>query len=161
VRGTASRTSFTPRMSAELSAYGAVFLAGFVAATLFPASSEAVLVGFLVGGVGEPWLLVAAATAGNTLGGVFNWFCGWLLAAGEGSRWFPVPAGKLDRARRWFERFGQPSLLFSWLPVVGDALTVAAGVLGVPLGRFVVLVGTGKGLRYAAVAWAALAATGS
>lgn len=143
-----------------MAAYGAVFLAGFVAATLFPASSEAVLVGFLVGGTGEPWVLVAAATAGNTLGGVFNWFCGRLLAAGEGSRWFPVPAGKLDRPRRWFARFGQPALLFSWLPVVGDALTVAAGVLRVPLGRFVLLVGTGKGLRYALVAAATLGVWG-
>lgn len=149
-------------MTAELlSAYGAVFLAGFVAATLFPASSEAVLVGFLLAGTGDPWVLTACASVGNTLGGVFNWVCGRFLAAQRGSRWFPVPEAKLARAQGWFQRFGLPSLLFAWLPVVGDALTVIAGLLRVPLGRFVLLVGTGKGLRYAAVTAATLAGLGA
>ncbi|WP_062014791.1 YqaA family protein [Aureimonas sp. AU4] len=148
-------------MIADLPAYGALFASAFVAATLFPASSEALLVGLLVAGTGEPWWLVAVATLGNTLGGVFNWVCGRFLAAQSDRRWFPVSPGQIERAGRWFARFGQVSLLFTWLPVVGDALTVAAGALQVPLGRFVLLVGIGKGLRYVALASATLAGLGA
>ena len=60
-----------------------------------------------------------------------------------------------SRAQRWFARFGVWSLLFSWVPVIGDPLTLVAGVMQVPLGRFVPIVAFGKVLRYAAIvaAW--------
>jgi membrane protein YqaA with SNARE-associated domain len=148
-------------VTAELSAYAALFASALVAATLFPASSEAVLVGLLVSGTGDPWWLVAVATLGNTLGGVVNWVCGRALAAQRHRRWFPISSDELERAAGWFQRFGLPALLFTWLPVVGDALTVVAGMLQVPLGRFVALVGLGKGLRYAALAAATLASLGT
>ncbi|WP_244492217.1 YqaA family protein [Aureimonas sp. AU12] len=131
-----------------LAAYGGLFAAAFLAATLIPASSEAVLVGLLLAGTGSPWLLTLAATLGNTLGGLFNWGCGRFLAAYREAKWFPVPERRIARASGWFERFGLPSLLFAWVPVVGDALTVIAGLLGVRVVPFLLLVGTGKGLRY-------------
>jgi membrane protein YqaA with SNARE-associated domain len=131
-----------------LAAYGGLFVAAFLAATLIPASSEAVLVGLLLAGTGSPWWLTLAATLGNTLGGLFNWGCGRFLAHYRDAKWFPVPERKIARASRWFERFGLPSLLFAWVPVVGDALTVIAGLLGVRVVPFLALVGTGKGLRY-------------
>ena len=73
-------------------------------------------------------------------------------------RWFPVGSAALARAQGWYRRWGQPSLLFSWLPVVGDAFTVAAGVMRTPLLPFLVLVAIAKGGRYAAVvaAWQGL-----
>ncbi len=140
----------------ELWPYLAVFSSGFIAATLFPASSEAVLVGLLANGQGSAPGLVAAATLGNTLGAVVNWACGRGLAHYRDRSWFPAKGAQLMRAERWFKRFGLPSLLFTWLPLVGDALTVIAGLLHVPLRWFVPLVALGKGVRYVVVAAATL-----
>jgi membrane protein YqaA with SNARE-associated domain len=77
-----------------------------------------------------------------------NWLLGRSLERFRGRRWFPVPNKALDRGQRWFGRFGAWSLLLSWLPVGGDALTLVAGVLRVPFWRFVVLVALGKVGRY-------------
>lgn len=148
-------------MISELWPYLAVFSSGFLAATLLPASSEAVLIGLLASGQGSVAALVAAATLGNTLGAVFNWGCGRGLAHYRDRSWFPAKGAQLARAERWFKRFGLPSLLFAWLPVVGDALTVIAGLLHVRLAWFVPLVGLGKGARYVAVAAATLGLWGA
>ncbi len=146
---------------AELWPYLTLFASAFVAATLFPASSEAVLVGLLATGHGDPWLLAFAATAGNTLGAVVNWLCGRLLAHWREKSWFPASGRHLERAERWFKRYGLPSLLLTWLPLVGDALTVVAGLLGVRLVWFVPLVALGKGARYLAVTAATLGRWGA
>ncbi len=143
-------------MITEVWPYLALFSSAFIAATLFPASSEAVLVGLLASGTGHPVPLVIVATAGNTLGAVVNWLCGRSLAQYRGRSWFPADGQQLARAERWFTRFGLPSLLFTWLPVVGDALTVIAGLLHVPLRWFVPLVALGKGARYVILALATL-----
>jgi membrane protein YqaA with SNARE-associated domain len=137
--------------------YGSLFLSAFTAATLLPGSSEAVLTGLLVYGQGEPWLLIAVATVGNVLGSVVNWVLGRFLSAFRDRRWFPVSAGQYDRATGWYRRYGLWSLLFAWVPVVGDPLTVVAGALRVSLVPFVALVTVGKLTRYLFVAAAALA----
>jgi membrane protein YqaA with SNARE-associated domain len=133
----------------ELAAHAGLFAAAFLAATLLPAQSEAVLVGLLLTGEHSPTLLVLTASLGNVGGAVVNWLLGRSLERFRGRRWFPVPDRALNRAQRWFGRFGVWSLLLSWLPVGGDALTLVAGVLRVPLWRFVVLVALGKVGRYA------------
>lgn len=134
-----------------LTAYASLFLGAFLAATVIPGSSEALLAAFVVGGEGDPWLLLIVATVGNVLGSVANWYCGRFLAAFRDRRWFPISPRRYEQAIRWFRRYGLWSLPFAWLPFVGDPLTVAAGVLRVPLLPFVLLVGIGKLARYLAV----------
>ncbi|GBD42508.1 Inner membrane protein YqaA [bacterium HR39] len=130
----------------------AVFASAFLAATLLPVSSEGVLLGALALAPEDGWWLVLLATLGNTLGACVNWAVGrGLLRLAERSRLRPDPA-RLARAQVWFRRCGPAILLLSWLPVVGDALTVAAGTLRMPLRLFVPPVALGKGLRYAALA---------
>ncbi|WP_062226099.1 YqaA family protein [Aureimonas frigidaquae] len=136
----------------EIAAYGAMFWTALLAATILPGASEVMFVAFLLSKTGDPWIMLACATLGNTAGSVVNWCCGRFLAAFSDRRWFPVPQSQLTRWSYLFERYGLVSLLFSWAPVVGDVLTVAAGILRVPLGRFIALVFIGKLLRYLVVA---------
>ncbi len=134
-----------------------LFLSAFLSATLLPGTSEALLTALLLEGEADVALLLFAATAGNLLGSLVNWVLGRYFASFRERRWFPVTQASYDRAERWFTRFGSWSLLFAWLPVVGDPLTVAAGLLRVPFWRFFVLVGIGKAARYLFIAAAALA----
>ncbi|MGO4672451.1 YqaA family protein [Bosea sp. 2YAB26] len=139
-----------------LSALAVMAGAAFVAASILPAQSEAVFVGLLAAGSAEPLTLFLVASLANTAGSVLNWWIGRLITQGGlerlPARLRPDPA-KLGRAQAWFGRFGWPSLLLAWLPIVGDPLTVVAGTLNYPLGRFTLLVFIGKAARYAAL-WA-------
>ena len=130
--------------------YLALFAGAFLAATLLPGGSEVLLAKLHVDGH-DPWLLWAVATLGNTLGSVLNWYLAVGLLRFEERRWFPFRRDRLGKARAWFERWGVWSLLLAWTPVVGDPLTFVAGLMRTPLPRFVLLVGLGKGARYAAV----------
>jgi membrane protein YqaA with SNARE-associated domain len=98
--------------------------------------------------------LVAVATAGNVLGSIVNWAIGRFFAHFSDRPWFPVKAAAFERATAWYARFGVWSLLFAWVPVIGDPLTLAAGVLRVGFWRFLVLVTIGKAARYAFIALA-------
>ncbi|TIN30223.1 MAG: DedA family protein [Mesorhizobium sp.] len=131
--------------------YGALFISAFLAATVLPVSSEAMLAGLIISGRGDPWLLLAVATTGNTLGSVVNWILGRGIDKLRTRRWFPVSPERYERASRTFRRFGEWTLLFAWLPVVGDAFTIAAGAARVNLGVFVALVAVGKAARYAVI----------
>lgn len=139
-------------MAAELAG---LFLAALVAATILPAQSEAVLVALIAKGDVPVALLVVVATAGNVIGSVVNWLLGRFIERWRGKRWFPASEASLDRAQRWYHRFGRWSLLFAWLPIIGDPLTVVAGMLREPLASFLVLVTIGKLSRYIALALAA------
>ena len=146
-------------MGLEITVYLGLFAAAFVAATILPAQSEAVLVGLILhGGYSTP-LLVAVATVGNVLGSVLNWALGRAVERYKDAAWFPVSAETMVRAERWYRRYGQWSLLGSFLPVVGDPLTLVAGVLKVRIVPFLVLVTISKGGRYLALAWMTLAWT--
>lgn len=137
--------------------YVSLFLISFAAATLLPAYSEVVFAGLLAAGH-EPVALWGWATAGNTLGAVVNYLLGRFLLRFQDRRWFPFQPGTLDRAQRWFQRYGVWSLLMAWAPVGGDALTFVAGVMRVRFAAFLLLTGIGKGARYAIllglVSWA-------
>jgi membrane protein YqaA with SNARE-associated domain len=135
----------------DLAIYGTLFLSAFLAATILPVSSEAVLAGLIAAGKGDALALFAVATVGNTLGSVVNWLIGRGIARVRDRPWFPVSAARYEAATRQFNRYGLWSLLFAWVPFVGDPLTVVAGALRVPLGRFVLLVAIGKAARYAMV----------
>ena len=127
-----------------------LFVTAFLAATLLPAFSEVALLGLQAGG-GDPLALWLVASTGNTLGSVVNWWLGGQLLRFRERRWFPVGAAELERAERWFQRYGLWSLLFAWAPIGGDGLTVVAGTLRVPFVPFVTLVAVGKAARYAAL----------
>ena len=132
--------------------YLLLFGSAFLAATILPFYSEVYLFALLREG-GEPFVLVAVATLGNTLGAVVNWILGLYLLHFQDRRWFYFSREQVDRAQRWFQRYGFWSLLLAWMPVGGDALTLIAGIMKVRLWLFLVLVGTGKALRYIAVVY--------
>lgn len=129
-----------------------LFLVALGAASLLPMASEPVLVGMLLAADIEPWLLVAVASLGNTLGSVINYVLGRLVEHFRHRPWFPASEAALDRAQGWYRRWGRWSLLLSWAPVVGDPLTVVAGVMREPLWSFVLLVAIAKTGRYAVLA---------
>ena len=137
-----------------LAAYAALFVSAFTSATLLPGSSEAVLLGLLAAGAGDPGMLVLIATLGNLSGSVVSWAMGRGAAHFRDRRWFPVTPAQYARAEAWYGRYGLWSLLLAWVPVIGDPLTVVAGALRVDLGRFLLLVGIGKAARYLFVAGA-------
>ena len=146
----------------DLSSLGAMAAAAFVAATLLPAQSEVVFVGFLAAKSVDPLALFATASLANTAGSILNWWLGrWIARHGVDrlpARLRPDPR-RFAQAQGLFARFGWPSLLLAWLPIVGDPLTFAAGTLNYPFWRFTVLVLIGKAGRYAALwaGWASLA----
>ena len=139
----------------ESAGYTSLFLSAFLAATVLPLSSEAVLAALVASDGFVLWLLVALASIGNTLGACVNWTLGRYCLHWQDRKWFPVSRPALERASRWFSRYGQYSLLFAWVPIAGDPLTVTAGLLKLRFSRFLLLVAVGKILRYVVVALAA------
>ena len=134
-----------------------LFIAAFLAATLLPAQSELGLA-YLIHQQPERLVwLVLVASLGNTLGSLVNWALGRGLigfaqsASGSGhpSRWYMAAEG-------WYQKFGFWSLLASWMPVIGDPITLVSGVMKEPLGRFLLLVAVAKTARYLVVALIAL-----
>lgn len=143
-------------MSTDLAAYLGLFGVAFLAATIVPAQSEAVLVMMILAERYPIVALIGIASLGNVLGSVVNWALGRGIERYRDRRWFPVPPDKLERAEGWYLRYGKWSLLLSWLPVIGDPLTVVAGVLKVPFMTFVALVTLAKLGRYLVLAWLTL-----
>ena len=144
-------TNMAEQVAAHLAAYAALFLWSFLAATVLPLGSEGALV-VLVRSQRSVALPVLIATAGNYLGACTTYWLGRraarALAGGE-------KAGGEGRAAGLLRRYGQPSLLLSWVPFLGDALVALAGGMRVPFGAFSFWVALGKALRYLAVALAA------
>jgi len=131
--------------------YLGVFATAFLAATLLPISSEVALVAATYAGEVDAAALWCVASIGNTLGAVLNWALGRFALRWSDRRWFPATPAQLERGQAWFARWGVWSLCLAWTPVVGDALTVVAGIARVRLPLFVLLVGAGKAARYAVV----------
>ena len=127
--------------------YTFLWLHSFAAATLLPIGSEPTLLILLQGGY-NPLLLLFFATTGNTAGAVINWFIGRYLLRFKEASWFPINNDTLIKVQKQFSHRGVWVLLLAWLPVVGDPLTLVAGILRVNLITFVLLVGAGKCMRY-------------
>ena len=132
-----------PRMSESLSLWG-LFASSFLAATLLPGGSEAVLYAVLKAYPATTGVAVAVATLGNTLGGMSSYLVGRVL-----------PQRHEGRALAMARRYGTPALLLSWVPVIGDALCVAAGWLRLNAAAAALFIALGKLARYAAIAWIA------
>lgn len=134
--------------------YLGLFFTAFIAATLLPAQSELLLSGMALSGRYDPALLLLSATAGNTLGSMVNWLLGRGIERFRDRPWFPFKPDAIERAERSYARWGIWSLLLSWAPFIGDALTLAAGLLRTPLHVFLPLVIIAKGGRYVVLLWA-------
>jgi membrane protein YqaA with SNARE-associated domain len=132
--------------------YAGLFGSALLAATLLPLQSEALLAALVAAGAQPAWALVAVASLGNVLGSLVNWLLGRQVERLRDRRWFPASASALDRAARWYARWGRWSLLLSWAPIVGDPITLVAGALREPLWSFLALVALAKAGRYAVLA---------
>ncbi|MFP5350241.1 MAG: YqaA family protein [Gammaproteobacteria bacterium] len=136
----------------DFGVYAGLFLAAMGAATLLPLQSEALLVGLLAAQAQPVGLLIGVASVGNVLGSTVNWWLGRSIERFRDRRWFPLKEPAFGRAQRWYHRYGRWTLLLSWMPVIGDALTLIAGVLRERLVPFVLIVAIAKTARYMVVA---------
>lgn len=123
-------------------------LTAFLSATLLPMGSEALLLLYANDETLSILLLGLVASLANTLGSCVNWWLGGYLEHFQSKKWFPVSQEQLNKAQIRFNKYGKASLLFAWLPVVGDPLCFIAGLLRVGFMPFFLLVFIGKSLRY-------------
>lgn len=130
--------------------YLGLFLISFLAATLVPLASELVVVA-MANLDYNVWLLIVSATGGSFLGSVTNFWVGRKGSDFIFSRFFQVEEATRQRAERLYERWGAFTLFFSWVPFIGDPLTVVGGALGISFRLFVFWVLLGKTLRYIAL----------
>ena len=128
--------------------YLSLFLISFLAATILPFSSELTLTGLMLTSNYDNLLLLIVASLGNVLGSVVNWILGFYSRNLSTKRWFPFKDEQIEKSSKWFNKFGRWSLLFAWVPIIGDPLTLAAGLLRIRFIEFLVLVAIGKVTRY-------------
>ena len=131
--------------------YLSLFTISFLAATILPFSSELTLAGLISTSNYDNLLLLVVASFGNVLGSVFNWSLGFYSRNLSTKKWFPFKETQIERSSKWFSKFGKWSLLFAWVPILGDPLTLVAGLLRVRFLDFVILVAIGKVSRYLVV----------
>ena len=131
--------------------YLVLFFSALISATLFPLGSEALLIYDIKEGY-NLYLLIAVATIGNTLGSVINYFLGLKGEEYLISKNF-LKEKYIIKSKYYFDKYGSISLLFSWLPIIGDPITFVAGILKYDFKKFLVLVFIAKLSRYLVIAW--------
>jgi len=136
--------------------YVGLFFASFLAATILPLSSEVVL-GFLLLNHFNPVILVSVATFGNVLGALVNYAIGFWGSIFFIRKVLKISEDEFVKAKQRFQKYGVFSLLFAWVPVIGDPLTVVAGVLKINILIFFILVTAGKLIRYVIISYTILA----
>jgi membrane protein YqaA with SNARE-associated domain len=146
-----SQPSLAKHIMVDCSVYSGLFLAAFLAATIVPMQSEAVLAGLLLTDAYPVAALLVVASGGNILGSALNWWLGRCIERFRDRPWFPVNPQRLNQAQHWYQRYGRWSLLLSWAPVIGDPLTVAAGVMRESFPVFLLIAGGAKIARYLAL----------
>lgn len=137
--------------------YIGLFIAAFLAATILPLSSEVVLSALLLSEL-SPFTLIAIATIGNVLGVLTNYALGYWASQKAIKQWLRMSDSDFTNAQQRFEKYGMLSLCFAWVPIIGDPLTVIAGVLRIRIIWFLVLVTIGKLLRYIVISHIVLSA---
>lgn len=133
----------------NLSELAILFVTAFFAATIFPAQSEAVLIGLSTAGGHAKLVLLTVATIGNVLGSVINWLLGHYLNQFQDRKWFPVKGRTLNKAKSMYLKYSVWTLLLAWVPFIGDPLTLVAGIFRTNILIFIILVTIGKVGRYA------------
>lgn len=131
-----------------LFSYSQLLIISFLAATILPFSSEVVLTTMYLSNSFETYFLLIFTSIGNILGSVTNWYLGKKITIFQNRKWFPVSTEQLERSRKYFQKYGLWSLLLSWVPIIGDPLTLLAGVLKVRFSIFLLLVSISKISRY-------------
>jgi membrane protein YqaA with SNARE-associated domain len=145
------------QLSEILISYGpwGMFLSAFLAGSILPFSSEAIMVALLALG-GSPWLLLLTASVGNTLGGVSCYCVGRIASPEWLQRTFRIKDKHMQRARALVSRWGAWMGFLCWVPVLGDAILVTLGIMrSHPLATNVTML-VGRTLRYAVVLLSAL-----
>ncbi|MDB0032115.1 DedA family protein [Alphaproteobacteria bacterium] len=131
-----------------LFSYFQLSLISFLAATILPFSSEVVLTTMYLSNSFETYFLLIFASIGNIMGSITNWYLGKKITLFQNRKWFPVSVEQLESSREYFQKYGLWSLLLAWVPIIGDPLTLLAGVLKVRFGIFFLLVSISKISRY-------------
>ena len=132
----------------------------FLAATLLPFSSEAVFFAYLVQFPENVWALIAVASVGNIFGGILNWHIGYFAKNTKDSI-LHAKNTQTSKLSAYLRQLGSKSLLFSWLPIVGDPLTVFAGWSKLPFWPCCIYMMIGKTLRYVFIAFVYLISNNS
>ncbi|MDA7562134.1 DedA family protein [Candidatus Pelagibacter sp.] len=128
--------------------YLSLFAISFLAATILPFSSELTLAGLIATSNYDNLLLLIFASLGNVLGSIVNWALGFYSRNLTTKKWFPFKDKQIENSSKWFSKTGKWSLLFAWVPIIGDPLTLVAGLLRVKFIEFIILVTIGKVSRY-------------
>jgi len=128
--------------------YLSLFTISFLAATILPFSSELTLAGLIIASNYNKLLLLIVASFGNVTGSAVNWALGFYSRNLTTKKWFPFKETQIEKSSQWFRKFGKWALLFAWVPIIGDPLTLVAGLLRVRFLDFIILVAIGKVSRY-------------
>ncbi|MBC7086238.1 MAG: DedA family protein [Methanomethylovorans sp.] len=136
----------------DLSVYGYIglFIASFLASTLLPLGSEALLL-LLINNGFDPLLLVIVASIGNYCGACTTYYIGLVGRRDLIEKYLSIPPQRLVSAENWFKKYGMYSLLFTWVPLIGDAITAMSGIMKLEFKIFSLFVFTGKFMRYVIV----------
>ena len=140
----------------ENEVYITLFSSSFISSTLLPGHSELILTAFIYSNKFPVLTLVLVASLGNILGSVLNWYLGFYFVKFKEKKWFPINHSQLEKASLWFTNYGKWTLFLSWVPFIGDPLTVVAGILRIPIITFLIIVSISKILRYVFISFIAL-----
>jgi len=131
-----------------------LFISAFTSATLLPGSSEALFLFMLSQDLWSAGILILAAGTGNSLGGMTNWILGILIRKGLfKSKKHNLEDKSYSTAEKWFQKFGSPALLLSFLPIIGDPLCLMAGFIKIHWLKAIIFISLGKFLRYFALSF--------
>ena len=128
--------------------YLQLLLFSFLAATFLPFSSEVILTTMYLSKNFNIFILLIVASIGNISGSLFNWYLGKKILIFKDKKWFPISNDRLKKSEKFFQKYGVWSLLLAWVPIIGDPLTMIAGVLRIKLIVFLIFVSTSKISRY-------------
>ena len=128
--------------------YLQLLLFSFLAATFLPFSSEVILTTMYLSKNFNIFILLIVASIGNISGSLFNWYLGKKILIFKDKKWFPISDDRLKKSEKFFQKYGVWSLLLAWVPIIGDPLTMIAGVLRIKLIVFLIFVSISKISRY-------------
>ena len=140
----------------SIEAYITLFISSFLSSTILPGHSEITLTTFILLEKYSQFFLIFFASFGNIIGSVINWYLGFYITKFVNKSWFPFKKKQLDYVSLWYLKYGKWSLFFTWVPIIGDPLTIVAGIFRVPLIIFITIVSISKILRYIFVGYIAL-----
>ena len=140
----------------SIEVYIILFTSSFASSTILPGHSEITLIALITQKKYEVFYLVVFASLGNILGSVLNWYLGLYFLKFKNKKWFPFKENQINKVSKSFLKYGKWSLLLSWVPFIGDVLTLVAGMFRVPLHQFIIIVSVAKIGRYIFVSLIAL-----